>query len=275
MERAAILGVYDFIGYSLCKYMLNDGVEIEGVHIASKHDDYFTEEKRMEIGRNANFSEISLKEWQTTGTNEQLIISLYEHFNKDGTVEQFTKGIIKKLENMDRSSQTLILILPAHLALKHEKLTDSQLDMLRLIEKVNISVLEIYLPTIYGPWQPEEYFFQQSLNYLEGESSIPVIAKWEWTYDALYIKDAVETIMELAESGKEGKYFFASGKTNLWRSCANELLGKQTESILRKADGTPEIKDFIKLKILKYNENISMGLTKQKEQYFRIRESKG
>ncbi|MEH7884439.1 hypothetical protein V7654_08935 [Bacillus sp. JJ1609] len=275
MDKAAILGVYDFIGYSLCKYMLNDGVEIVGVHIASKHDDYFTEEKRMEIGRNANFSEISFKEWQTTGTNEHMIISLYEHFNKDGAIEQFTKGIIKKLENMDRSSQTLILILPARLALKHEKLTDSQVDLLRFIEKKNLSVLEIYLPTIYGPWQPEEYFFHQSLNYLEGESSLPVIAEWEWIHDALYIDDAVETIMGLAESGKEGKYFFASGKINLWRSCTDELLGKQTESILRKPERTPEIKDFIKIKILKKNENISMGLLKQKEQYYRIRESKG
>ncbi|MGA9228113.1 MAG: hypothetical protein WB217_17330 [Mesobacillus sp.] len=275
MEKAAILGVYDFIAYSLCKYMLNDGMEIVGVHIASKHDDYFTDEKRMEIGRNANFSEISFKEWKTTGENELMIISLYDHFNKDGTKEEITKGIIKKLENMDRSSQTLILILPARLASKHEKLADSQLDLLRFIEKMQISVLEIYLPTIYGPWQPEEYFFQQSLNYLEGESSIPVIAKWEWTHDALYIEDAVETIMELAESGKEGKYFFASGKINLWRSCIDELLGKQTESILRKAERTPEIKDFIKVMILKKNENISIGLLNQKEQYFRIRESKG
>ncbi|WP_423409702.1 hypothetical protein AABM38_06775 [Heyndrickxia sp. MSNUG] len=275
MERAAILGVYDFIGYSLCKYMLNDGVEIAGVHIASKHDKYFTEEKRMEIGRNANFSEISFKEWQATRTNEHMIISLYEQFNQDWMIEQYLNGIITKLENMDYSNQTLILILPAHLALKHEKLTDSQLELLRFIEKVNISILEIYLPTIYGPWQPEEYFFQQSLNYLEGESSIPVIAKWEWIHDALYIEDAVETIMELAESGKDGKYFFASGKTNLWRSCANELLGKQTELLLRKADRTPEINELIKVKILKNNEKISMGLKKQKEQYFRIMESKG
>ncbi|MEH7442795.1 hypothetical protein V7201_10865 [Bacillus sp. JJ1122] len=274
MERAAILNVYDFIGYSLCKYMLNDGVEIAGVHIASKHDKYFIEEKKMEIGRNANFSEISFKEWQATGTNEHLFISLYEQFNQDGMIEQYFNDILNTLENMDRSNQTLILILPAHLALKHEKLTDSQLDLLRVIEKINSSVLQIYLPTIYGPWQPEEYFFQQSLNYLEGESSIPVIAKWEWTHDALYIQDAVETIMELAVSGKEGKYFLASGKTNLWRSCANELLGKQTELLPRKADRTPKINEFIKVKILKKNEKISMGLKKQKEQYFRIRESK-
>ena len=275
MERAAILGVYDFIGYSLCKYMLDDGVEIEGIHIPRKHDDYFTEEKRMEIGRNANFSEISFKEWKAVETNEIMVISLYEHFNLTGTIGQYTKGIMEKLERMDHSSQTLIMILPASLALKHEKLPDSQFDFLEFIEKKNISPLEIYLPTIYGPWQPEEYFFQQSLNYLEGEVSSPVIAKWEWTHDALYIDDAVDTIMELAGSGKKGKFFLASGKNNLWRSCADELLGKQTVSLLRKADGPHEINDFIKVKIVKNNENIIMGLTKQKEQYFRIRESKG
>lgn len=275
MERAAILGVYDFIGYSLCQYMLDNGVEIEGVHIANRHDDYFTEEKRLEIGRNANFSEITFNEWKTTGTNDLMILSLYDHFNKAGTQGQFTKVLMKKLENVDRSSQTLILILPAYLAKKHEKLTDSVLDLLRFIEKMNLSVIEIYLPTIYGPWQPEEYFFQQTINYLEGESSLPVIAEWEWTHDALYIDDAVKTIMNLAESGMEGKFFLASGKNNLWRSCADELLGKQLESILRKPGGTPEIKDFIKEWVLSNNEKINIGLTKQKEQYFRIRESRG
>lgn len=45
MERATILGIYDFIGYSLCRHMLDLGFEIDGIHQSGNIDDYFTEEK--------------------------------------------------------------------------------------------------------------------------------------------------------------------------------------------------------------------------------------
>jgi nucleoside-diphosphate-sugar epimerase len=275
MERAVILGVYDFIGYSLCRYLLDNGVEIEGVHIVGRHDHFFTEEKRMEIGRNANFTEISFREWKNSGADELVIISLYEHLNNNDKREQFNKALMEKLENMNRSDQQLILILPASIALKQDKSANHQLDLLRFIEKKNLSVLEIYVPTIYGPWQPEQYFFQQSLNNLEKGSGTPVIADWEWTHDALFIDDAVETIIEIAESCKTGKYFLKSGENNQWLNCAEELLGNQAGFLLNKSAGTPEIKDFIKIRNLKKNEKILLGLRKQKEQYSRIKESRG
>lgn len=273
MESAVILGVYDFIGYSLCRSLLDNGVEIEGVHIAG--DSFFTEEKRMEIGRNANFSEITFREWKTSGADDLMIISLYEHLNKKEKREQFHKDLMGKLENLNRSNQRLVFILPAYLALKQDKSANFDHDLLRFIEKKDFSVLEIYVPTIYGPWQPDAYFFQQSLNNLQKGSGTPQLADWEWTHDALFIDDAVNTIIEIAESCKTGKYFLKSGENNQWLKCAEKLLGDQAGSILKHNGETPEIKDFIKVRLLKSNEKISLGLTKQKEQYSRIKESRG
>lgn len=275
MEKAVILGVYDFIGYGLCRYLLDNGVEIEGVHIVDRHDHFFTEEKRMEVGRNANFSEISFREWKNSGADNLILISLYEHLNNNEKREQFNKAIMGKLENLNRIDQKLIFILPAYLALKQEKSTNHPFDLLRFIENKNLSVLEIYVPTIYGPWQPEQYFFQQSLNNLQEGSGTPVIADWEWTHDAVYIDDAVETIIEIAESNKTGKYFLKSGENNQWLNCAEELLGNQAKFLLNKSTGTPEFKDFIKMRNMKKNEKISLGLRKQNEQYSRIKESRG
>lgn len=274
MEKAVILGVYDFIGYGLCRYLLDNGVEIEGVHIVDRHDHFFTEEKRMEVGRNANFSEISFKEWKNSGADNLIFISLYEHLNNNEKREQFNKALMGKLENLNRSDQKLILILPAYLALKQESSANHPFDLLRFIENKNLSVLEIYVPTIYGPWQPEQYFFQQSLNSLHEGSGTPVIADWEWTHDALFIDDAVETIIEIAESNKIGKYLLISGENNQWLNCAEELLGNQARFLLKKSTGTPEFKDFIRMRNMKKNEKISLGLRKQNEQYSRIKESR-
>ncbi|WP_035209289.1 hypothetical protein [Mesobacillus boroniphilus] len=78
MERATILGIYDFIGYSLCRHMLDLGFEIDGIHQSGNIDDYFTEEKRLEIGRNANFSEISLQGWEAERAEGFLFVTLFE-----------------------------------------------------------------------------------------------------------------------------------------------------------------------------------------------------
>ncbi|MCM3663020.1 hypothetical protein M3204_01295 [Mesobacillus subterraneus] len=271
MERAVIFGVYDYIGYSLCQYMLDMGVEIDGVHSGSSTEEYFTEEKRLEIGRNANFSEKKLKEWVNTGAVELLFISLFESDQSSTANGIFTDMLLKKLEY---SNSSIILILPAYFAVENEKMEESQRSLLRFFEKRKHSVLEVYLPTIYGPWQPEGFFFQQALNYLEDGKHTPEIAGWEWTHDAIYIDDAITEIVEMAEAGEKGKVLLSSGEKNRWLKCAEQLLGREKNQRWRHAGETPEIKDVIRVRSIKRNENIGKGLNKQKEQYYRIQESR-
>lgn len=271
MERAVIFGVYDYIGYSLCQYMLDMGVEIDGIHSGSSTEEYFTEEKRLEIGRNANFSEKELNEWEYTGAGKYLFISLFESYQSSTANGIFTDMLMKKLED---SNPSIVLILPAYFAVKNEKMEESQRRLLRFFEQRKHSVLEVYLPTIYGPWQPEKFFFQQALNYLEYGKHSPEVAGWEWTHDAIYIDDAITEIVEMAEAGEKGNFFLSSGEKNRWLKCAEQLLGRKNDARWRNTVELTEIKEFIRVRKMKRNENIVKGLNKQKEQYYRIQESR-
>lgn len=73
MEKAIIIGAFEDIGFQLCKGILEDGIEVAALHLDGTRNP-LTEERRLEIGRNANFTELEL---------EQLMPSL---FVEEGTV---------------------------------------------------------------------------------------------------------------------------------------------------------------------------------------------
>lgn len=270
MERAAILDVYDYIGYSLCHALLEKGIEIEGIHFGNKTEHYFTEEKRLDIGRNANFSERDFQEWDASDSGSLLIISLFEAYQKnDSRNGHLADEIIGKLDDVKEASIRIMLILPASLATMQ---TDIEQKMTVFFEKKKFPVLGFYLPTIFGPWQPEESFFQQALNHIGGGGDIPIISEWEWIHDALYIEDAVNLIVKMAEGKQEGKFILKSGLDRHWLNCAEHLLGSKLEQSLRKAEGKPVIKDSIQEMEVQGNEDISYGLSKQMDHFCRIQD---
>ncbi|MEM5594163.1 hypothetical protein AAHH67_24715 [Niallia circulans] len=59
MKKAVIFGVYQFVGFHICSTLLEEGEEIIGISYPEISIEDL-EDKRMEIGRNANFSEKSL-----------------------------------------------------------------------------------------------------------------------------------------------------------------------------------------------------------------------
>jgi hypothetical protein len=263
MERAAILGVYDYIGYGICKYMLDLGVEIEGIDLSNKPDDYFTEEKRMEIGRNANFSEVTFKEWNGSDSKEFVFVSLYQYY-LDSINRSLNRGILHEFDSLERVRT--VIILPAYLAQKNA------IDILPNSKKSMVT--EIYLPTIFGPWQPEGFFFQQALKWQDKAGEIPEAAEWEWTADAIYIDDAIRTIVELSESGQAGRFLVTSGTKDRWQKCAEELLGKPGCPLKKNKTGSLELRDSITVWNVDGNEEISKGLLKQKEQYSWIQDTR-
>ncbi|MBT2639196.1 hypothetical protein [Bacillus sp. ISL-39] len=274
MERAVILGIYDFIGYSLCRYLLDLGVEIAGIHPEESKEDYFTEEKRLEIGRNANFTEIGLQDWQVEEAEGFLFLTLFESLQARNETDDLMETLLSKLENRHLKSLPTVVILPAFFAEENVELREADTKMSRFISSRESTLLTIYLPTIYGPWQPEECFFQQAISHssIEGRK-IPDISQWEWKHDCLYIEDAVKTIKEMAESGQKGQYILSSGERGRWLQCAEELIGKEP-AILRNEVKPPNFKGSIKVRTVEKNEQISKGLNRQKEQFTRIQDSR-
>ena len=274
MERAVVLGIYDFIGYSLCRYMLDRGVEIDGIHPEETKEDYFTEEKRLEIGRNANFTEIGLQDWQVEGAEGFLFVTLFESFQSRNMKNDLMEALLSKLENRHLKNLPTVVILPAFFAEENVELREADAKISRFISSQESMLLTIYLPTIYGPWQPEECFFQQAMSPSSIEcGKIPDISQWEWMHDCLYIDDAVKTIKEMAESGHKGQYILSSGERGRWLQCAEELIGKEP-AILRNEVQPPTFKGSIQVKTVEKNEQISKGLSRQKEQFSRIQDSR-
>lgn len=273
MERATIFGIYDFIGYSLCCYMLDLGVEIDGIHPEADIEDYFTEEKRLEIGRNANFTEIGLQEWEVEGAEGILFVSLFESLQTRNGNEELMEALLSKLENRHLKKLPTAVILPAYFAQDKVELSERDAKIIRFVSSRQSTLLTIYLPTIYGPWQPEECFFQQVMFHTSFDGrKIPDIGQWEWTDDCLYIDDAVRTIKDMVDSGCQGHYILSSGKQDRWLQCAEELIGKDI-ALLRNKVVPPVIKGSIQVRTVNQNEQISKGLSRQKERFTRIQDS--
>ncbi|WP_428911372.1 hypothetical protein [Niallia sp. Krafla_26] len=57
MDKAVIVGTYEFIGYHLCEVLLQEGIEVYGVHIPINTSEAMVDDKRLFIGRNSNFIE--------------------------------------------------------------------------------------------------------------------------------------------------------------------------------------------------------------------------
>ncbi|MCM2533702.1 hypothetical protein NDK43_16555 [Neobacillus pocheonensis] len=229
MDKAIIFGVFDFVGFHVCKTLLDKGIEVKGIRVENIGKTPFLEEKRLEIGRNANFEEQSFLEWSLLGKPEKpinmIIFSLYDFFMLYNEAilkkEAFIQPILSYLERNKNKNKTLVFILPIQLLTSS---LDSQalIDLKGFLDRtLNVSdnIQLFYVPTIYGPWQPNTFLFQQTiLSKLNRNEEIKGFR--EGTMDALFIEDVIETMIEIIESRNPGKYLLESGIKNYWDLCA-------------------------------------------------------
>lgn len=235
MDKAVIVGVFEFLGFHLCQTLLNNGIEVDGLHLGSNDDGFFLEEKRMEIGRNANFKEYFFRDYQWTQDERQesvVIVDYYDLFMRRKETEFFALELIKGLlSHLKTSKDRAVFLLPVQFLSKEgfEKERTQVERLFGLLKKRRSAATQkFYLPTVYGPWQPEEFSFQK--HFFRGDSSHkPFKAnEREWLADAIYIEETVQTILHYCRKDKE-EYLLTSGKTNQWANCANYLSLPTTE----------------------------------------------
>jgi len=227
MDKAIIFGIYNFISFHACKTLLNKGVEVIGIQIDESDKSSFFEEKRLEVGRNANFSERSLSEWENRREEETaqttLILSIYDLYmlNKE-TILQKEKiaGAIIQFMRENKNNTNVAFILPIQmLKAEQEKTIGAFLEQVKGCGK---NTQMFYLPAIYGPWQPPVFLFQQAILATFQKSEILKDEK-EWTGDILYVDDAIETLIKTVETGNPGGFMLESGKKDYWAECAAYL----------------------------------------------------
>lgn len=222
MEKAVIFGAFEFLGFHFCKKILDEGIEVVGFQHGRNEESDLVEEKRMEIGRNANFSLKDLDKETLVNEKVTIIVDFYDFFIKEQEEQFFQCKKFEKLaKSINQDGSKIIILIPYIIKVKEQynEQYSKLKDKINLIKKENILVQSVFLPTIYGPWQSEKFLFQQAL--LSG-GKLSQISDREWTGDALYVDDVVKEIMKLIEEDKD-TFLLKSGEQDAWGKCAMYL----------------------------------------------------
>lgn len=218
MDKAIIVGVYEFIGFHLCNFLLENGIEVTGIHIPNDENDLFLEEKRLSFGRNSNFSERKLSDIQSIQEDRGktfCFIDYYSFYMKKEE-EQLETSIHPLVQT--ESLPQMVFALPIQLC--EETSSKKKQYLFELIEES----WNFYLPTVYGPWQPLYFSFQKAL--LDPQSTVQVTER-EYMKDALYIDDVIQSILIHVQEYRYKDILLKSKTSNEWINIMEMLLGKE------------------------------------------------
>ncbi|PLT33862.1 hypothetical protein [Bacillus sp. V5-8f] len=217
MELSIVIGAYQFIGFHLCKYLLEQGHEVLGADWTDdSRTDHPIEEKQLEIGRNANFNFTSLQELKNVNTqgNVTLYICLYDYIKKgtDKTIE-IKKALDALMPKMHPAPRIIVLYPLGYTG-----------DERKMFETLNGQDKIIYLPTIYGPWQPETMVFERGIH---SNGAALATAEWksEYMLDAIYITDFLDYFGDILEHS-ENSIMVKSTDFDQWKLCARAVFNR-------------------------------------------------
>ncbi|MGJ7910323.1 hypothetical protein [Neobacillus sp. LXY-1] len=225
MDKAIVIGAYHFLGFHVCNTLLNKGIEVTGILLNEMDKIPFLDEKRMEVGRNANFHEQSifkLGHASDKTTKITLMISYYDFYmlHREALLadNKILKPIMEYIEHQEQLN--LVLFLPMPMQMQEIGVNGHLIESFR---NPSTNAQLFHLPSLYGTWQPSTFLFQQVIRSKFGKSMNKMKSTREWTKDIIFVDDAVETLMELIENGNSGNFLLESGKEHYWEECARFL----------------------------------------------------
>ena len=274
MDRAVILGTFEFIGFSLCKYLLEQGCEIDGVHFGKEDDDAITHEKRLTIGRNANFYEINYNEWIKSAElqkSDTIFIDIYDLYIRNGIAalreKELIEGFLLKNLALFQTLQVKIAFLFPIQWVKDMSRTHSRLeDAIKVLKENDIFVSSFYLPVIYGPWQPKEFSFYQSIA-----KERVIISEREWIHDAIFIDDLILFLSSGPDRNSDESFLLKSNIKGHWRKCADYLSIDYNENWRSPDLAIGKVTE----RTIHCSINISDGLEKQRKQFISLESPDG
>ncbi len=258
MDKAIIIGIYEYLGFHLCLKFLEQGIEVIGVDTEIDESDLFIEEKKLSIGRNSNFTErdLSALKLENGLVNTHIFIDYYSSYVR-GEEANLVSAIENQVAGVEMTS--LVMLLPIQMCGER---VERRFPFLQSIEKDRkIKSSFFYLPSIYGPWQPLIFALQQSLY--EPNKDL-LISEREWTEDAVYIEDAITAICTNLEKKGRNRYVVRSMLKDNWR----KLMGPDKIDKSKISSKFPAENDFL---ILQAGETEPKeGTRKQKEHLFNL-----
>ncbi|MBP3038838.1 hypothetical protein J9303_04875 [Bacillaceae bacterium Marseille-Q3522] len=263
MDKGVIIGTFEFLGFELCKQLLEQGIEVIGVHI-ERNDEPVFGAKRLQIGRNANFTELRFQDWLLSSEDSTVYIDFYDFYYLNNKRQLFFEpDFIRKVASMDENKVIILMPVQFFYTTDIQKCEDfSQIVKLTSIGKV------IYLPTVYGAWQPANFAFQKAIQQEKQQPACPLEKIKEWRKDAIHIEETAAAILTL--SRKATGHFpvlLKSEVQNHWQKCADFL------QIPIEQPAKEETVEEINMNsyLVKDRRSIFDHLNKQKEHYERIK----
>jgi hypothetical protein len=270
MDKVIIYGTYHFLGFNLCEKLLEEGIQVCGFQLNETNHEDFLEEKKLLIGRNANFEEKIvggedkyLVE-ETLNSEIIIVISFYDvYYSSDANPLPTYKKIITNIMQQYSQSTCLKVLCLFPIDYIHD-FPEILMEQINLLKGQNIPVQMIYLPTIFGPWQPSVFLFQQYLL-KEYQNTEPKLDKRESTLDAIYINDLMKTILQLMCSNELNDVLIQSSTSEQWEKGATHLELKHMDFKKQK-----QIEGNIKIMKVKESISIGEGLEQQKRHLSRL-----
>jgi hypothetical protein len=249
--NSVVLAAREFLGFEICKVLLEEGSSVYAVDYGDWKNGVF-EEKWLEIGRNANLTYASILEAATIKEKATCYIPLFDYLTRvdEESIYFMKKDLIKFIKTVQGYIESYVLIVPSQLLNnnreEHEMIYLMLQDCLGIMKEQNWQV--VYVPTLFGPWQPEGYLFQQIISEEKRDQFL------DDPEDAIFITDAVNALMKDIRGGAfKTHYLLKSEKEGNWLSCLEVLKGGF------KADTIKSEKNFSNVKVIKVDETLPLS----------------
>ena len=201
MPEHIVLSPYSFVGFEICNKLMEEGIEVIGVDlpVSVDPDPLEKEEKELYLGRNSNFTIKKIEHIIDEIRNE------YTFYISD--VDIHDQAWLKYTDEMPTRNNDRVI----HIVTDQKWLKNRQIS-----KRINTTII---LPTVYGPWSPENTMFCKCLHQTEFPFEQYEI---EEKRDAIYISDAITAIFNIV-SLEQGIYEVESDIKDHWRLLLKEL----------------------------------------------------
>ncbi|WP_416828735.1 NAD-dependent epimerase/dehydratase family protein [Ectobacillus polymachus] len=215
MKRVLVVGAFTFIGFTVVKRLLQEGVEVIGLDQEQpEHLSKWNEEKLMLIGRNSNFTYYSMHDREEFAKDVDTIYICYcEPDRKD-----YDEFDIQSMLDLCQS-HSIRLVLLSSISKSYQRLEE------QVTTVTNHIILRV--PTVYGPWQPSSMVFQQLLEAELRQDTITVHVN-ECIDDAVFVEDVAECMLLCGTSNCCGTFHIESNEKGAWEQGLAILQGGNT-----------------------------------------------
>lgn len=155
MGRALIIGVFERLGFHLCKKLLEMGYEVRGISWNSASDES-EEDMELEIGRNSNFVKLHMgNEGTFCERDNAIIFSLYDLYTDEKSPNPHSERLAVELEELIRMNSkwpSVVMLLPNVPVQRNQEENGTQAirKAADLAEASAENVLKVILPFPYN-----------------------------------------------------------------------------------------------------------------------------